>query len=152
MAAFDGQETDRAMDRPLHPADTSGLFSPAWLGRLAARVGADAEMAHVGRWSSLQLGLFCDNRGGLVTVEAGKVVEIVGDSAAASPEAVLLNGSARAWAAFLQPVPPRLHNDILAMDRRQPDFEIGGSRPALIRNLRYIELMMARCREIGAAA
>lgn len=129
----------------------SEFLSPAWWRALADRIHGDPEIAHVGRWTSLQLGLYRDGQGGIMTVEAGKVTA-TGEAAGSAPRAVLLEGSGRAWAAFLQAEPPRLHNSILAMDRRVEDFEIAGPRELLIRHLRFIELVMAQVRALAGTA
>ncbi len=128
------------------PIPHGAFLTPAWCERLVARLHADPELGHVGRWSNLQLVLASAGRASTLTFAAGKVVAVAHDGAAPAPDAVVMTGSPRAWSAFLQPVPPPQHNDVLAMDRRQPDFKITGAREVLIRNLRFIELVMAGCR------
>jgi hypothetical protein len=130
------------------PAAAGAFLTPDWWPRLVTRIAADAEMAHVGRWSNLQLALVGESGAGALTFKAGKVVAVAHDVTALAADAVVMTGSGRAWRAFLQAVPPPQHNDVLAMDRRQPDFEIGGDRAVLIRNLRFIELVMSRCRDV----
>jgi hypothetical protein len=126
----------------------TAFLTPAWWRQLVRHIEADAEIAHVGRWSNVQLALVSDSTVGIVTFEAGRVVAIADDIGTIAADAVVMTGSSRAWRAFLQPVPPPQHNDVLAMDRRQADFEISGARAVLIRNLRFIELVMARCRDV----
>ncbi|NIL77283.1 hypothetical protein [Rhodococcus sp. B10] len=127
--------------------DTGSAFlTPSWQRLWRAEIDGSKEAALVGRWTSLTLVLQCEGTSLTCVFENGVLQADEPASSTSVREVIVLDGSARAWGEFLKPVPPPLHNDVLALDRRQDDFAIASGRHELIQNLRFVQVILSLAR------
>lgn len=125
--------------------DDRAFLGERWFRLWQAELASSKEAALVGRWTSITMTIECEGESSTFTFVDGA---LCGDSVPESHSRVpvVLVGSARAWGEFLKPVPPPLHNDVLALDRRQDDFSIAGGRDELVQNLRFVQVVLSLAR------
>jgi hypothetical protein len=129
---------------------TQPVFPEAgWFEALREAVVADAELAVIGRWCTLDLAIVVDEQTVLLRLQAGKIVEIILDPDIGASWSVTLRGKLEDWLAFLQPVPPRFYSDLLAMDSRVPSFAIEGDRRVFVRHLHALGRIFRIAQQIG---
>ncbi len=121
-----------------------------WFESLQEAVAADAEMEVIGRWCDLDLALAIDDELVLVTIRAGKIVDVVFSPDLSASWGVTLRGTLEDWRTFLQPMPPPFYSDVLAMNSRVPSFAIEGDRGVFVRHLRALGGIFALAQRIGA--
>ncbi len=121
----------------------------AWLARYRERVNADRELAVTGGWFTTNLGLTFGERRFAVTVEKGRISDII-----ASPRIDVrvpfgFRAPIAVWRKFLSPDPPPLFHDFFAMMMRVPDFVLEGDSLVAMQNARALHRMMNIMRETG---
>lgn len=122
-----------------------------WFEALRAAAAADAELAVVGRWCTLDLALATDEETVVLRLEEGGISGFVLDPDIGVSWSVTLRGTREDWRAFLRPVPPPFYNDLLAMNGRVPTFSIEGDRKVFVRHLRVIGRIFELARHLGDA-
>ena len=133
-----------------------GVIHPAFPGRgwfeaLDEAMAADAEMAVIGRWCTLDLAFVVGEETVLLRLEGGRIVAIVPEPDVGASWNVTLRGTLEDWQTFLQPIPPPFYSDLLAMNSRVPSFTIEGDRRTFVRHLRALGRVFGLAREIGSA-
>ncbi|WP_407727592.1 hypothetical protein ACJEDT_25550 (plasmid) [Rhodococcoides fascians] len=126
-------------------ATNSPFLGEEWQTHWQHELFRSREVELVGRWTSITLVLKCDERT-LTCRFVDGVLTGRTDVEDGGRDAIVLRGSSRAWGMFLLPTPPPLHNDVLALDRRQDDFAVESGRHTLIQNLRFVQLVLALAR------
>ncbi|SDY61344.1 hypothetical protein SAMN05661080_04035 [Modestobacter sp. DSM 44400] len=123
-----------------------------WLANWAEAVNADAENAHIGRWSAFVVRLQ-DDAGGEETVRYEHGTVVLGPAEDGSPaedaedDVITLRGRRSAWRELVDPhAAPRRH-DLLALTKAADGIEIVAGRNHLIRHLR----VLTRLVELGRA-
>jgi hypothetical protein len=77
-----------------------------WFETLGEAVAADAEMAAIGRWCTLDLALVADEETVLLRLRGGRISEVVPNPGMGYSWSVTLRGKREDWLTFLQPEPP----------------------------------------------
>lgn len=129
-----------------------GAAFPAleWFEVLRAAAAADAELAVIGRWCTLDVALAVDRELVVLKLRRGKIDEILLDPGIEVSWDVTLRGTSRDWGTFLQSPPPPLYTDLLAMNSRVPSFSIEGDRREFVRHLRVLGRLFAIAQTIEA--
>lgn len=132
-------------------AGASSLAFPeaGWFEALSEAVARDAELAVTGRWCTLNVALVVGEETILLRLERGKVAETILEPDIGASWSVTLRGTLEDWRAFLQPIPPPFHHDLLAMNTRIPSFTIEGDRKAFVRHLRALRRVFEIAQRIG---
>lgn len=130
------------------------LFAPAfpdpeWFVGLRKAVAADAELALIGRWCTLDLAIAVDDEMILLRLERGKIADIIYEPDISASWSVTLRGALHDWVTFLQPIPPPFYSDLLAMNSRSPSFSIEGDRKAFVQHLRSLARVFRIAQEVG---
>lgn len=116
------------------------------LQRWVEAVNADAENAHIGRWSSFVVRAQ-DGAGGEETVDYHQGAITIGPVEDAGSAVITLHGPPSAWRELADPqAAPRRH-DLLALTKVADGIKIVGGRDHLIRHLR----VLTRLVELGRA-
>lgn len=124
--------------------DAGTVFSEeSWFEALDEAVAADAEMAVIGRWCTLDLALVADEETFLLRLRQGRISEVVADPDMSYSWSVTLRGKGEDWLTFLQPEPPPFYNDLLAMNGRVSSFSIEGDRAMFVRHLRPLSRLFS---------
>ena len=133
-------------------SDTPSL---AWMERYRDAVNADPEMAVIGEWFSVDFKLSFGGADFLLSVRAGRIVEIAPDPRFDRPAAFTLRAPMTVWNRFINPDPPPLYHDFFAMLMRIDEFQLDGDTLATMQNARALHRMMnilGRMEPIDAAA
>ena len=120
-------------------SDTPSL---AWMERYRDVVNADPEMAVIGRWFSTDFKLSFGSADFLLSVRAGRIVEITPDPRFDRPAAFTLRAPMSVWNRFINPDPPPLYHDFFAMLMRIDEFQLDGDTLATMQNARALHRMM----------
>ena len=123
-----------------------------WFEALGEAVAADAEMAVIGRWCTLDLALVADEETVLLRLREGRISEVVPNPGISYSWSVTLRGKREDWLTFLGPEPPPFYNDLLAMNGRVPSFSIEGDRAAFVRHLRPLSRLFRLAQLVGGHA
>jgi hypothetical protein len=117
-----------------------------WLQRWVEAVNADAENAHIGRWSSFVVRAQ-DDAGAEETVRYHRGAVAIGPVEDAGAAVITLRGPRSAWRELADPqAAPRRH-DLLALTKVADGIEIVAGRDHLIRHLRVLNRLV----ELGRA-
>jgi hypothetical protein len=108
-----------------------------WLQRLRDRLADDAEFAHVARWCDVVVELSAPEGRTVLTLRSGHLAD---DDGHGLP-VVRVHAAAERWSAFLSPVPPAWHNDLLGLARRHDDVVLDPGGDTLVRHLRALNRM-----------
>ncbi len=131
--------------------DTRPVFPDrGWFEVLREAVAADAELAVIGRWCTLDLALVAGEETVLLRLEEGKISEIVPEPDLGATWSVTLRGTREDWLTFLRPVPPPFYSDLLAMNSRVPSFAIEGDRRVFVRHLHALGRVFRLAQQIGS--
>ena len=133
-------------------SDTPSL---AWMERYRDAVNADPEMAVIGEWFSVDFKLSFGGADFLLSVRAGRIVEIAPNPRFDRPAAFTLRAPMPVWNRFINPDPPPLYHDFFAMLMRIDEFQLDGDTLATMQNARALHRMMnilGRMEPIDAAA
>ena len=133
-------------------SDTPSL---AWMERYRDAVNADPEMAVIAEWFSVDFKLSFGAADFLLSVRAGKIVEIAPNPRFDRPAAFTLRAPMTVWNRFINPDPPPLYHDFFAMLMRIDEFQLDGDTLATMQNARALHRMMnilGRMEPIDAAA
>jgi hypothetical protein len=122
----------------------------AWLARYRERVNSDPELAVIGDWFTTAFSLTFGERRFAVTVEKGKIVDLVAEPRLDVRTTFGLRAPVAVWRKFLSPNPPPLFHDFFAMLMRVPDFTLEGDSLIAMQNARALHRMMNLMREAGA--
>ena len=122
----------------------SVVFPDAWVDEWVRAAQRTPEVQVVGRWARVTVVLRCGEEQVAVAFDRGRMRRLWSgaDGAGAETEAVVFAGSAAAWDSLLTPAPAPGCNDVLALDRLHPEFDVPVGRESLIRHLRLILLLM----------
>jgi hypothetical protein len=135
------------------PALARAVFPErSWFEALGEAVAADAEMAVIGRWCTVDLALVADEEMVLLRLREGRISEVVPNPDISYSWSVTLRGNRKDWLTFLQPEPPPFYNDLLAMNGRVPSFSIEGDRAAFVRHLRPLSRLFRLAQLVGSHA
>jgi hypothetical protein len=135
--------TSRTVPGPVFP-------SLEWFEVLRAAAAADAELAVIGRWCTLDIALAVDRELVVLRLCRGRIDEILPDPDIGVSWDVTLRGASGDWMTFLQPIPPPLYTDLLAMNSRVPSFSIEGDRREFVRHLRALGRLFTLAQTLGA--
>ncbi len=124
----------------------------SWFEALSEAVAADAEMAVIGRWCTLDLALVAGEETILLRLREGRISEVAPDPDMGYSWSVTLRGKREDWLTFLQPEPPPFYNDLLAMNGRVPSFSIEGDRTVFVRHLRSLSRLFRLAQFLGSRA
>ena len=122
-----------------------------WFEALRDAAAADAEMAVIGRWCTLDLALAIDGDTVLLRLQEGRISDVIFDPDIGASWSMTLRGTREGWRTFLQPVPPPFYSDLLAMNSRVPSFTIEGDRKTFVRHLRALGRLFEIARRMGDA-
>jgi len=122
----------------------------AWLSRYRERVNADGELAVIGRWFTCAFTLTFGESRFALSVERGRIVEIVPRPRLDARVAFGFRAPLAVWRKFLSPNPPPLFHDFFAMLMRVPEFTLEGDALVAMQNARALHRMMNIMRETGA--
>jgi hypothetical protein len=122
----------------------------AWLSRYRERVNADRELAVIGRWFTCAFALTFGESRFALSVERGRIVEVVPRPRLDVRVAFGLRAPLSVWHKFLSPDPPPLFHDFFAMLMRVPEFTLEGDALVAMQNARALHRMMNIMRETGA--
>jgi len=132
-------------------SDTRPVFPDrGWFEALREAVAADAELAVIGRWCTLDFALVAGEETVLLRLEEGKISEIVLEPDIGATWSVTLRGTRDDWLTFLRPVPPPFYSDLLAMNSRVPSFAIEGDRRVFVRHLHALGKVFRLAQQIGS--
>lgn len=137
------QVTGQSVPGPVFPA-------PGWFEALRAAAAADAELAVIGRWCTLDIALAVDRELVLLRLRQGGIDEILPNPDIGDSWDITLRGTSGDWGTFLQPTPPPFYTDLLAMNSRVPSFSIEGDRRKFVRHLRALGRLFAIAQTMGA--
>lgn len=129
--------------RPTFPASE-------WFEVLRDAAAADAEMAVIGRWCTLDIALAVDRELVVLRLRRGRIDEILADPDIGVSWDVTLRGTGEDWETFLQPEPPPFYTDLLAMNSRVRTFSIEGDRREFMRHLRALGRLFAVAQLLAA--
>ncbi|MDP9411202.1 MAG: hypothetical protein M3R38_25605 [Actinomycetota bacterium] len=135
--------TSQAVSRSIFPA-------PGWFEALRAAAAADAELAVIGRWCTLDIALVVDRELVVLRLRRGRIDEVLPAPDTGVAWDVTLRGTGGDWETFLQPTPPPFYTDLLAMNSRVSSFSIEGDRRKFVRHLRALGRLFAIAQTIGA--
>ncbi len=135
--------TSQAVSRSIFPA-------PGWFEALRAAAAADAELAVIGRWFTLDIALVVDRELVVLRLRWGRIDEVLPAPDIGVAWDVTLRGTGGDWETFLQPTPPPFYTDLLAMNSRVSSFSIEGDRRKFVRHLRALGRLFAIAQTIGA--
>jgi hypothetical protein len=121
----------------------------SWFEALSEVVAADAELAVIGRWCTLDLALVAGEENVLLRLEGGRISEIVPEPDIGASWSVTLRGRHEDWLTFLQSVPPPFYHDLLAMNSRVPSFSIEGDRRIFVRHLHALGRIFRLAQQMG---
>lgn len=122
------------------------MSDQGWLQRWTEAVNADAENAHIGRWSTFVVRAQ-DDAGAETTMRYHRGTVTLGPAGEASEAVIVLRASRRAWRELADPdAPPRRH-DLVALTKVSDGIEIVDGGKHLIRHLR----VLTRLVEVGRA-
>lgn len=116
--------------------------SLAWMERYRDAVNADPEMAVIGPWFSVDFKLSFGGADFLLSVRAGRIVEIAPDPRFDRPAAFTLRAPMSVWNKFINPDPPPLYHDFFAMLMRIDEFQLDGDTLVTMQNARALHRMM----------
>lgn len=134
--------TSQTVSVPAFPA-------PEWFEVLRV-VAADAELAVIGRWCTLDVALVVDQELVVLRLRRGRIEEVLPAPDIGVSWDVTLRGASGDWETFLQPTLPPLYTDLLAMNGRIPSFSIEGDRRKFVRHLRALGRLFAIAQTVGA--
>ncbi len=123
--------------------------SPEWMTAFQERVNRDPELALVGRWFTTSFLFGAGDTEYVFHLEAGKLVEVQPGPRFDRPWSFALRAPREHWENFIQPVPPPLFNELLAMAMRVPEFRLEGNTLAAAQNIRALQRFMSIMREVG---
>ncbi len=121
-----------------------------WFEALRAAAAADAELAVIGRWCTLDLALAVDRELVVLRLRRGRIDEILPAPDIGVSWDITLRGTSGDWGTFLQPTPPPFYTDLLAMNSRVSSFSIEGDRREFVRHLRALGRLFAIAQTVGA--
>ena len=121
-----------------------------WFEGLRAAAVADAELAVIGRWCTVDVALAVEQELVVIRLHRGRIDEILRDPDIGVSWDITLRATSGDWATFLQPTPPPFYTDLLAMNSRVPSFSIEGDRRKFVRHLRALGRLFAIAQTIGA--
>jgi len=121
-----------------------------WLARYRERVNNDPELAVIGDWFTTAFSLTFGERRFAVTVDKGKIVDLVAAPRLDVRTMFGFHAPVDVWRKFLSPNPPPLFHDFFAMLMRVPDFTLEGDSLIAMQNARALHRMMNIMREAGA--
>lgn len=116
--------------------------SLAWMETYKDAVNADAEMSVVGDWFSEDFKISFEGTDYLISVRAGRIVEIAENPRFDRPVAFTLRAPMSVWNKFISPSPPPLYHDFFAMLMRIDEFQLDGNSLATMQNARALHRMM----------
>lgn len=116
------------------------MISAAALRRWTAAVAADAENAHIGRFSSFALRLHEPGTGSVhLTYDHGALD--MGEGGAPA-DLLELRGPASAWAELHSAHPAPRRHDLLALVKARDGLEVAAGREHLLRHLRVLNRLV----------
>jgi hypothetical protein len=112
-------------------------FDVRWVERWQNRVNQDSVAQLLGRHFSANVMLEFGPHSYVVNFERGAITQVQHDLGAESTYQVALRAPVETWAKFVQPVPPPMYNDIIAMSHTlHGRLKIEGDVKVLWQNLR----------------
>ena len=116
--------------------------SLAWMQTYRDAVNTDPEMSVIGDWFTENFKISFEGTDFLISVRAGKIVEIEENPRFDRPTAFSLRAPMSVWNKFISPNPPPLYHDFFAMLMRVDDFVLDGNTLATMQNARALHRMM----------
>lgn len=116
--------------------------SLAWMEKYRDAVNADPEMSVIGDWFTENFKISFEGTEFLISVRAGKIVDIEQNPRFDRPAAFSLRAPMSVWNKFISPNPPPLYHDFFAMLMRVDDFVLDGNTLATMQNARALHRMM----------
>lgn len=122
-----------------------------WLESYRRRVNADVELGVIGEWFTSAFALTFGERRYALTVEKGKIVDIIAGPRLDDRTLFGFRAPLEVWRKFLSPDPPPLYHDFFAMLMRVPEFVLEGDALVAMQNARALHRMMNIMRETEGA-
>jgi hypothetical protein len=119
------------------PTPTCETFPAVWVEHWLSDVSSNPEIQVIGRWTRLHVVLECGVEEVTLEFDCGSFRRVPA-GLTTTTDRVVFSGAKRAWASMLVPDPAPRCNDVLALDRHHPEFEIAEGRATLIKHLRIL--------------
>ncbi len=119
----------------------------------AETLSSDPEFQCNSRRADFGVRLRADQEVRCFRIVAGELRSVQAQEDDAREPQIELAGTISAWSKFLQPTPPRFHNDVLGMQRRTDEFSVLADQAVLTRNLHVLHRLfeVARMTEVKHA-
>ena len=120
-----------------------------WMEAFRETVAHDPELAVIGHWFNVDMGLVFGERRYVLKVRKGKIEEIIPSPRFDVRTQFQMRAPMDVWQRFLSEPPPPLHHDIFAMIMRVPEFVLEGDTLVAMQNARALHRMMGLMRSVG---
>ncbi len=120
-----------------------------WMEAFRETVAHDPELAVIGHWFNVDMGLVCGERRYVLKVRKGKIEEIIPSPRFDVRTQFQMRAPMAVWQRFLSEPPPPLYHDIFAMIMRVPEFVLEGDTLVAMQNARALHRMMGLMRSVG---
>lgn len=120
-----------------------------WMEAFRETVARDPELAVIGNWFNVDMGLVFGERRYVLKVRKGKIEEIIPSPRFDVRTQFQMRAPMAVWQRFLSEPPPPLYHDIFAMIMRVPEFVLEGDTLVAMQNARALHRMMGLMRSVG---
>ena len=120
-----------------------------WMEAFRETVARDPELAVIGHWFNVDMGLVFGERRYVLKVRKGKIEEIIPSPRFDARTQFQMRAPMAVWQRFLSEPPPPLYHDIFAMIMRVPEFVLEGDTLVAMQNARALHRMMGLMRSVG---
>jgi len=122
-----------------------------WMEAFRETVAHDPELAVIGGWFDVDMGLVFGERRYVLKVRKARIEEIVASPRFDVRTRFQIRAPMDVWQRFLSETPPPLYHDIFAMIMRVPEFVLEGDTLVAMQNARALHRMMGLMRSVGRA-
>ncbi len=122
-----------------------------WMEAFRETLAGDPELAVIGKWFNVDMGLTFGERRYALRVRMAKIEEIIPSPRFDVPTQFQIRAPMPLWQRFLSETPPPLYHDIFAMIMRVPEFVLEGDTLVAMQNARALHRMMSLMRSVGRA-
>ena len=120
-----------------------------WMEAFRETVARDPELAVIGHWFNVDMGLVFGERRYVLKVRKGKIEEIIPSPRFDVRTQFQMRAPMDVLQRFLSEPPPPLYHDIFAMIMRVPEFVLEGDTLVAMQNARALHRMMGLMRSVG---
>lgn len=122
-----------------------------WMQAFRETVAADPELAVIGKWFDVDMGLTFGERRYVLCVRKARIEGVIPSPRFDVRTHFQIRAPMPLWQRFLSETPPPLYHDIFAMIMRVPDFVLEGDTLVAMQNARALHRMMSLMRSVGKA-